>query len=265
MGNVLLHTRFDHGPLNKNEAHQFAARRALCHYASGAIYTFIPKNACSTMRYTLALANRCIRGKEDFDWIHKNNQTFAATMSELATASSSFVLLRCPYRRLASCYLDRIVNNQIPEAQLAQALGGVKDAGQVTFRQFARAMVNPLARKVNNHWRDQGDFLIYETYTAYLRLEAFSEAVSEIKRLTGLDVVDARELTTHGLHRLTSVDDRKFCDMPASEISTMMANGRAPTHAAMYDESVAADVADAFATDIGLYRRLFGATDLMYV
>jgi len=59
--------------------------------------------------------------------------------------------------------------------------------------------------------------------------EQFALALSEISRLTGLEVRDARTLSQHELDGLTPVDDRSLCDVPAFENAVMMANGLAAT------------------------------------
>ena len=43
--------------LSENAEHAFAERHALNVYKSNSIYSFIPKNACSTLRLSLAVAN----------------------------------------------------------------------------------------------------------------------------------------------------------------------------------------------------------------
>jgi hypothetical protein len=96
---LLRYTRGNLQVLAQNAAHQFASQHALSFYAADAVYSFIPKNACSTMRYTLALANGAISGPRHFNWIHTNNLTFRASLAELAKAKYTFVILRDPYRR----------------------------------------------------------------------------------------------------------------------------------------------------------------------
>jgi len=68
---LLRHARRHTGPLaHPKSAHQFAASHALSIYGARAIYTFIPKNGCSTMRLSLGIANGALTGPEDIDWIH---------------------------------------------------------------------------------------------------------------------------------------------------------------------------------------------------
>ena len=48
--------------LAQNVAHGFSAGYALSIYPSDSVYSSIPKNACSTMRYSRALENGAIEG-----------------------------------------------------------------------------------------------------------------------------------------------------------------------------------------------------------
>lgn len=264
MQNLLRFARTQHGQLEDNEAHAFAARHALCHYATGVIYTFIPKNACTTMRFTLAIENGCIRGDEDFGWVHANNFTFGAELRDLASARASFVILRCPFARLASLYLDKVVRNVPPARLLLKLMPNVVDVGDLTFRMLADAMKDPIVRRANPHWREQDDFLVFEKYSAYLRVEAFDEAVSEIQRISGMTVRDARALSQHGLDNYALDGAASYCDVPARDIAKMMEAGRAPAKRALYDDAIIAQVRDVYAPDIALYTRLFGARDLMF-
>ena len=116
---LLRYTQGNLQALVQNAAHQFASQHALSFYAADAVYSFIPKNACSTMRYTVGMANGAIAGPEQFNWIHANNLTFRASLAELAKAKYTFVILRDPYLRVASCFLDKMVDHP---ALLAESL-----------------------------------------------------------------------------------------------------------------------------------------------
>ena len=70
------------------------------------------------MRLSLAFYNGCVDDTADFGWIHSNNATFRADLASLAGASYTFVILRCPYARLASGYLDKIVAGKPPSNKL---------------------------------------------------------------------------------------------------------------------------------------------------
>ena len=53
-----------------NEAHEFARQRTLLHLKSNSVCTWIPKNACSNMRFSIALDNGVISSKHEIGLIH---------------------------------------------------------------------------------------------------------------------------------------------------------------------------------------------------
>ena len=96
--------KYHHVPISQNDLFTFSSRYALSIYPIDAIYTFIPKNACSTLRYSIAIANGFLEDISEIEWIHSNNETFISTQREIALAKYTFVVLRCPYTRVASCF-----------------------------------------------------------------------------------------------------------------------------------------------------------------
>ncbi len=264
MRHVLKKARLSHTALADNERHGFAAKHALCIYRSNSVYSFIPKNACTTLRYSLALENGAITGPEDFDWIHHNNWTFSATLRDLLAAEHSFVVLRCPYARLASFYLDKVVGRLPPAQKLLPLLPGVRDLGQLSFRQLALAMRDPQVRGSNNHWCAQSDLLVYEEYSAYFSLERFDAARDGIERLTGMRVQDARSLGRHDLSGFTRDSSASFADVPAQQIAAMKARGAVPATISLYDDECATAVGHAYAEDLELYRACFGVGALTF-
>ncbi|WP_108258919.1 sulfotransferase family 2 domain-containing protein [Mangrovicoccus ximenensis] len=159
-------------PLAENLAHGFAAEHALEFYAAQAVYSFIPKNACSTLRFALARANGAVSSPVEIDWIHHNNYAFRADQRSLQQAGFTFVVLRCPFRRLVSVFLDKIVNRYHNFWAAFPQEDGPVIPGDVTFRIF----VDRLARSklsADIHWRPQVDFLVYEDYDLWMPLEQF--------------------------------------------------------------------------------------------
>ena len=239
-------------PLAQNAAFQFASQHALSIYAADAIYSFIPKNACSTMRYTIAMANGAIAGPRQFNWIHTNNLTFRASLAELAKAKYTFVILRDPFHRIASCYLDKMVD-QTAIAWTYHALTNYQtEPALLTFRDFVMNL-RPRLRG-NEHWRPQVDFLIYEHYDDIFCLEAFSDATVALRDRIGIDIRDARSLTKHGSEQFQPlVGDEPFADKPAHEIAGLKRAGRIPRSAQLYDAPLIAEVGQMYAADIAFY------------
>ena len=244
--------------LRSNPAHSFAQNYALSIFRSRAIYSFIPKNACTTLRLSIAIENGAINREDQFRWVHNNNDTFKASLSELASAEYTFVILRCPFARLASCFLDKFVSRR-PEAWAFYELtdGEILPAN-LTFRQFCTQVCKDRLISANAHWRRQSDFLVYERYDDYFCVETFAKASATISRKVGMQIVDARSLTMHGTSRFTLLGrERSASDMPVWEIEGLMRTGTCPNPAALYDTELRVLVAAAYAEDLALHEELF--------
>ncbi|PLX82830.1 MAG: hypothetical protein C0617_13235 [Desulfuromonas sp.] len=253
-----------YGPLADNQPHRFAMERALRIYRSNAIYSFIPKNACSTMRLSLALENGCIDDVRDYECIHENNKTFASDLDHLITANYSFVILRCPFARLASVYLDKVVGREPAGHKFARMAGEQGGVEEVTFDAFVRAMRNPEVKRGNVHWRPQGDFLVYKEYDDYFSVEEFPRAVRTLRAKIDLHIHDARGLTNHGLDKHELVDGDDFSALSAETIRAMKHSGRSPRPRCLYNDELHSIVNEAYAEDIALYIDLFGPKSLMF-
>ena len=252
MTGLLRYARGVIDPLGKNAKHTFAASHALVAYSTGAVFTFIPKNACTTLRYSLALANGTIAGPEDFTWIHANNGTFSATLPELVRAPTSLAILRCPYQRLASAFLDKFVNYDRDAWAFRRSMRDEIDLPDLTFRQFAIALCEDEDLLESNiHWRPQVDFLVYEDYTHWIGLADLSSRIDVIAQETGLRLHDTRDLMRHDLARKSRLEG-DYADAPLRDLHGLMLEGRAPSHASMYDEALRNKVAKAYAADIEL-------------
>ena len=240
-----------------NRSHAFAAEHALNIYASNAIYTFIPKNACSTMRYSLALANGCIAGEDEIGWIHANNQTFRASLRELVTAEYTFVILRCPFARLASFYLDKIVN--VRTARRNYLTVAERSHEEASFEAFVRDLDEKNLLSRNQHWRPQVDFLVYKEYDDYFCVEEFATAERVLRERIGLDVRDARQLIGHDSTAYEKVGTAgEFAATPASEIADLKSAGKIPEMGALFSETAIATAARLFAEDCQLFRERCG-------
>lgn len=265
MNRLFKYSAHSYSNLQHNAKHKFAQSHALCLYRENSIYSFIPKNACSTMRASLARANGCIRDENDIHWIHHNNHTFAADLPELVRADYTFVILRCPFARLASVYHDKIVSRGgLVTWNLQQLTDRKVDLDELTFADFAELMSKPAIRNGNIHWRPQVDFLVYEEYDDYFCLEDFDKARKTLKDRIGLELIDARPLTKHGISHLEQLDDADYSKTSAHEIYLMKREGKVPSARSLYDDKSIELVAKHFASDIELYSQIFGTENLMY-
>ena len=250
-------------PLQQNGKHQFAASQALRIYRSNAIYSFIPKNACSTLRLSIAYANGCIDNTNKFNWIHNNNHTFRADLSSLLTANYTFTILRCPYARLASVFLDKIVSRDPVAWRLYELSDRKVKLEDFTFSNFIQALKMNHIRYGEIHWRPQVDFLVYKDYDDYFNVENFAHASQTLKDKINLDVIDARPFTNHGIEKLNLIDD-DFSEVSPVDIFVFKRKGMCPKPSSLYNEESIDTVTSLYEDDIKLYRKRFSSSSLMF-
>lgn len=268
--------------LAHNKQHQFSQSFALRFYKENSIYTFIPKNACSTMRLSLALSNGCVDDVSDVRWIHKNNPTFQADLASLSSASYTFVILRCPYSRLASVYLDKIVGNKGSASNLHLSLHRRNPLNRIkllkkinskrrkkflaplSFYDFVNLLKDDYILKKDIHWRPQVDFLVYKNYDDWFCVEEFSTVVKTLKDKINVDIVDARGLTLHGINYLKKVEDISFPKLSCSTILQMKESGECPMPSSLYNDELIEIVSNIYREDIDIYKSIFKSENLMF-
>lgn len=250
--------------IEQNPQHQFCMNYAMQVFNSNAIYSFIPKNGCSTLRLSVAMANGCISGIEQGNWIHQNNQTFKPTLKEAATAQYKFVVLRCPFRRLASVFLDKFVAKEPDAWQYRDLLKREVNLDDLTFEQFVKSLAVPPMKGANIHWKPQSAFLLYKEYDDYFALEHFNKAITTLKEKIDFDVVDARSLTGHGTDKFEMLNDDNFSQTPAFDIAVLKRAGKCPSHKVLYNEELVQLVKKLYADDIALYSKRCNKEDLLF-
>tara|TARA_R110000823_G_scaffold195624_4_gene326918 strand:+ start:4034 stop:4831 length:798 start_codon:yes stop_codon:yes gene_type:complete len=264
MPRVFRYSSRSYQKLDSNQAHVFAQKHALNIYPADAVYTLIPKNGCSTLRTSIAIANGCIRDAADFNWIHQNNDTFSASLAELAKAKYTFTILRCPYSRLVSVYLDKIVNRNVVAWRYVDLHRRTIDIEDVSFEFFVRSLCRERIRNADIHWRPQTHFLVYEKYDDYFAFENFPQLAAALKSTIDLELVDARPLTEHGTGGYKALSRREPFRLAPFELLGAKNQGRLPTPKSMYNEELVACVKRAYKSDLALYKRLFGAGNLLF-
>jgi hypothetical protein len=199
------------------------------------------------------MANGCIADVSQANWIHHNNPTFAPSLRDAALAGYVFVVLRCPYRRLASVFLEKFVEKKMDAWQFREASGYDFELSDLTFRQFVNRLTRTGVSNCNIHWRLQSRFLLFDEYDDYFSVENFSDAAQVLKDKIGLDVIDARLVTKHGTDQYSRQSDGFFGDTCAFDLSVMKREGAVPDYSAMFDESIIQSVKKMYEEDINLY------------
>ena len=255
---LLRNARLEYSTVNQNELYTFSLEHALSVYPLDAVYTFIPKNACSTLRYSIAIANGFLGDISDIEWIHQNNPTFISTQREVSLASYTFVVLRCPYTRVASSFLNRIVDEEFIFYDDAAMTNRVS----INFHDFLSIIKSQDRSEMDQHWRNQSDFLHYERYDEYFALESFSEAINSLGA-RGLTVHDTRAALKHDLSNMKRVDG-DFSKTKQDELQKMKEEGYLPSYKSMFGDVEIELANDIYNDDINLYKSHFGDNWLLF-
>lgn len=249
--------------LRANPKHNFAHIHALQIFDSGAIYSMIPKNGCTTMRVSIALANGVIADTSQWEWIHLNNDSFRPSLKDLALAPYRFTILRCPYARLVSCFLDKIVRRTADAAKF-QAASGLSNLDRLTFRRFCGELSRTEVLESNMHWRPQTEFLVYAEYDDYFCFEDFAAIAPRLKDKARLTIVDSRPMAKHDSGQFKTVYAmQSFADVELQYIEAMLESGFYPSPLRFYDRALASEVGSIYAADLALYGRHFPGKGLL--
>lgn len=227
-------------------------------FGSNAAYTLIPKNGCSTLRLSIAIANGCIAGPDEIDWIHRNNFSFPLTLGEAFRASYTFVVLRCPFERLYSAFMDKIVDSREEAWNLVNETGRRRHPRDLSFRAFVRTIATVARPRMDIHWRPQIDFLLYEDYDDWFSLGNFAHMETKLAERIDLTLVDSRSRLGHDIGAITKSDVPDAADLSAAELFNSKRAGSLPSIESLYDEEALAEVAHIYHEDIDLYRSRIG-------
>ncbi len=258
---------------------RLAAGHALAIRPAAAIYSYIPKNACSLLRHAVALAN----GLSEDEALQAlwGGAALVAGRAEIAAARYVFVVLRCPYRRTASAFLDRIAGPRPRARHLLPRYRGIvgalrwpfaggplspEDAAAVaalTFTGFLRLLRACPPRARDHHFRSQSDFLLARGYDDVFAVEALDAAAPLLAERAGLRIDGALAPARHHIAGLERVAG-DASEMTVATLSGLLREGRAPDYAALYGAESRALVEEIHGADLALYRRHFGAAGLLF-
>lgn len=251
--------------LSENTDHNFASQHTLSIFKSNAVYTYIPKNACSTLRLSLAVANGVITDKDSqHDWIHKNNMTFSASLRELVSADYSFIVLRCPYRRIASTFLDKFVSLTNLSTRFVDSLASSFDILDLNFVRFLKIVRRQTEGNRDHHWKTQASFWVYEEYSDVFCVEKMENLNRTLREKKILEVVDARPFTQHSIQELQSNQSDCYSRTSIRVLSAMKRKGHLPLYENMYCDEAKALVEEIYAEDFSLYNKYLDKADLLF-
>ena len=251
-----LKTKGNSSNLKTNKDHDFAIKHTSIHYKSNTVCTWIPKNGCSNLRYSIAKENGTITSVEEIEWIHQNNDCFNASTKEALQADYTFVILRNPFKRLLSFFLDKLCHSQEDQSEESykRAHKTFNFDSNLSYSDFIdHIWENTDSIYDDEHTRPQCDFLLYRNYDEYFALENIKQANEEIQNRTGINVEDIRDknsiFTSKGCER----SDQITHNTPAKEISALLKQNKVPITENMYTNEMAKKVSTLYLQDILLY------------
>lgn len=210
-----------------NKRFAFSLRYCLFFPRRDVAYSFIPKNACTTLRFILAKDNGFIDSLEQLDWIHENNLTLRCSLTDSIKAKSSFIVLRDPIDRLVSCFLDKFIDEK-PESEKLLLANGLSDLerSQLTFNEFVRILQTKENLNLDAHWTPQFRFQLYKSYTHYFDFSDIQRCFEWLAS-KGVDVVDTREYSGHASSLLKN-DPSLGADTPIVDLKVAKSEGFVP-------------------------------------
>lgn len=241
----------------QNGAFQFAQRHALSLYRQNAIYSFIPKNGCTTLRASLAVANGFLlveEVKKNINWVHNNTYTSSSSLKDLACADYTFTVLRNPYSRLVSLFLDKFVDKTPVAWNFYRQSNNIFDLDKITFFDFVDFLYRtPSAVQADIHWRRQEDFLIYKNYDDYFNFEDFQVIEDTLNAKLKLELIDTRQITKHGRDQHRAISTQDFSKTPVDELKLLKQKGHIPDVDSMLSSSIKPMIDKIYQADFKLY------------
>ena len=252
----LLRTKGNISNLKSNQDHEFAIKHTLCHYKSNAVCTWIPKNGCSNLRYSVSKENGAISSIDEIEWIHRNNDCFNANTKEALQADYTFIILRNPFKRLLSFFLDKLCHPQEEqtEGSYQHAQETFSFSENNSFLDFINYIwENPNSIYNDEHTRPQCDFLLYRQYDDYFALEEIDAANLRIYEMTGIKIDDIRDKNSIFTSKGREYSQEITSTTQANKIKVSLENNKVPFAENMYSNEMLKKVSTLYLQDILLY------------
>ena len=242
-----------------NTEHNFAKRFTLYNYSSSTMCTFIPKNACTSLRYSFALANGFVRDLEDIDWIHGNNNSQQASENELRNCFYSFIILRSPFTRLSSYFLDKLVGNFgevsiTDESYENTFLNKFCKVENLTFEKYINIIwENPKIIYKDLHTVPQIDFLLFDDYDKWIALEKLSKEINQIELKSKVKFIDTRNHVSNTTKGYELNSNEYHGDISINKLRDLKRKNLLPAHATLFNEETSYKILITYLSDVFLY------------
>lgn len=244
-------------PLDKNKDFKFAMQHTLYAPYTKTLASFIPKNGCTSLRYSFAIANNIISGPEDLDWIHSNNQSMNASLENIQNFEYSFVILRNPYERLASAFWNKFIpSSQVDFIdQSGKIFINLLNKGKInSFKDFVNTLwEDPMLISKDGHLRYQTDFLLLSNYDNYFSISDFKLLQKTLLDQVELKIIDTRDFTNHTTFGCKKKSDCYYGSHSIEELTKIKSQKMSINYINFYDEEDAYKITNLYYNDIVVY------------
>ena len=234
----------------------FALRHLYVYPRLRLAYTYIPKNACTSLKRTFGRAQGWL-GPDSPSAHEMRRQWWLSGLARYPRAEERIVVVRDPFDRVLSAYLNKFIRarDTVAEQAIAAGLGESLSPGatrdDVTFADFVAYLARTPSHRLDEHWRPQHDFLI-GSYTRHLRFEHLGEDSAFLAH-QGLVVDEARG---HSTSKVQADVGPGWGHRTAGEIGRLRRRREVlPSRESMYDERLHAMITERFAEDLVLFER----------
>lgn len=257
----------------------FAAKHHIACREKSFLYCFIPKNACSLFktvaaRYAADFAEpvRAAIIRQDFVRIHRHTSDLLATHEDLRNPNLfRFVVLRNPFGRVVSAYHNKFVQNGardffcrqvIQQAlNLEQSASDIDPSINITFYEFVRYLYQTRSFELNEHWRPQVDFLLFDHYDAYLPFEDLASALPALEDRLKVSIPRINPMQNSVEYRSIAVQEPWHLS-PSDLLEIQEKEGGLPTFEQMLNPTLIDMLHYRYQADFDLYTQQFGKENL---
>lgn len=220
-------------------------------------YTYIRKNACSTVKTMLLKTSRDgdknpRRFREPAQFMAKYHRISAKRMAKL---SRNIVVLREPTARVASGYVNQVLRRmENPSAnmhsKIAELLG--VDINSLTFADFVDRYLVLEESEINHHFKSQHSHLAPVTYSHVLSQGSLHEDAAVVFSKGTADKHFLKHFNSSA--KSEQIDIEGASTLPLSELfSLYKEKGALPTKDSLLSDSVKEKIRSAFAADFALW------------
>lgn len=233
-----------------------------------AVYCGIPKNACTLFK------TAWVKNSEEEDSFKRSGQNVHVYLNRRSRSLSAnylleclsskeyfkFVILRNPFDRIVSGYLDKIAKHAVPESFAQDVIQAVhrslgKDFNlekSITFSQFVDYLVSTPDNCLNDHWRPQSNFVLGVNFDLVAQFSSLESAISSIQKKLGI-TIDSKPCG-HATTYKHFEDKKDFHHMYPHELRTL---GAFPTPALLCPKPIKDKLYLRFIDDVKLFEHHF--------